>query len=133
MNKLKIFFDESVFRDGFIFNIVGNDSIFVSNAVDKFLLERLGYKTTTVCTESNISINPVNPCTLIRSLQKRYTVNNFMFTHSRIHVFRNSVTRMVNAHYAVKLLKLAEPSIDVIYDINKDMSSMEMALFLKFY
>lgn len=135
MNRLKIIFDESVFCDGSIFNMVKTDPIFVSNAVEKFLLERLGYKTTNVCAESNISLNPVNPCSLmnVRSLQRRFTTNNFMFTYSHVHVFRNSVIRMINSKYTIKPLELSEPNINVIYDINENMSSMEMALLIKLY
>lgn len=53
-------FDESIFRDGLIFD--GVNIIGVNNDVDMFLVKRLNKTPTYICGDAPIVLNPVTPC-----------------------------------------------------------------------
>lgn len=130
---MKVFYDESILRDGSDFQAVKDEKIYTSNSVDKSLLERLGFNTTEICSDSNTSLYPVNPCVKINvcSLNKKYTDSNYMYTHNLVHVFRNCVKD--NVQFTVKSLEIVHPNVNLVYDVNDNMTSMEMTILIKYY
>lgn len=134
---MQTLFDESVFLDGLIFHTLNkeNDFIFTTNAVDTYLVERLGYKVTNVCNESHIALNPVNPCAKINiySLKRRNATNNYLYNHSVVHIFQNRIANASKDNFIMKPLEIAEPNFNLIYDVNDNMTAMEMGILIKYF
>lgn len=139
---MKSYYDESVFVDCLMFKNMTNELVYVSNSVDRFLLERLNIRTTDICQKANFSPNPVNLCAKVNiySLKKQHTTNNFFYNHSKIYVVRDTLNKSTVADctncvndFNYKMLELSESSLSIIYEPNNDLTAFEMALLVKFY
>lgn len=126
---MKFYYDESVFIDCFIYRKM-KQPIAVFNGADKFLLSRYNLPIREKCQETLIALNPVNPCADLNmfSLSKKYSFNNFVYRHSVVHVVRQTSETDI-----FKAITFEDPAYDIIYDVNNELTSMEMAIMVKFY
>lgn len=119
------YFDESLFVDGLA--VKNYDIVGVSNRADEFLVEKHGKRATPVHVGCRAAVNPTSPCAGVN-----------VFTMSRKHrvvhrVYNFGKIRVAGDAKHVVPITIADPVPDVVYDFNKNLTPVEMAVMLKYY
>lgn len=130
------YFDESVFCNNDYFK--NYENISVSNKADEFLIKKLGKKTSKSCSlNSQISLNPTSSCFGINlysmNVCGKQVLNTCKF--NKLYVTDQKSTNLLQISEYNKLENENDDftSHNVIYGYNKELTSIESAIILKYY
>lgn len=119
-----LYYDESLFVDGIA--IKNYDPVGVSNRADEYLVKRYGKSTRPICAASQAAVNPVVPCkgVNIYTMSRRHRATRRVYAYSKIRVSGSNATTPIT---------VGEMTPNVVYDYNKDLTPLEMAIMLKYH
>lgn len=120
------YYDESLFVDGIA--IKNYDPVGVSNRADEYLVKKYGKDTRPICVSTQAAVNPVVPCkgVNIYTMNRRHRVTHRVYGHSKIRVTADKTNTTTP-------ITIGERTPNVVYDYNKELTPLEMAIMLKYY
>lgn len=120
-----LYYDESLFVDGIA--IKNYDPIGVSNRADEYLVKKYGKDTRPICVGTKAAVNPIVPCkgVNIYTMSRRHRVVHRVYSYSKIRVSRDDTNATP--------ITIDERIPNVVYDYNKDLTPVEMAIMLKYH
>lgn len=120
-----LYYDESLFVDGIA--IKNYDPIGVSNRADEYLVKKYGKDTRPICVGTQAAVNPVVPCkgVNIYTMSRRHRVTHRVYSYSKIRVSSDKANATP--------ITIGEQMPNVVYDYNKDLTPVEMAIMLKYH
>lgn len=120
-----LYYDESLFVDGIA--IKNYDPIGVSNRADEYLVKKYGKDTRPICVGTQAAVNPIVPCkgVNIYTMSRRHRATRRVYSYSKIRVSSDKSNATP--------ITIGEQMPNVVYDYNKDLTPVEMAIMLKYH